>query len=152
MAGEGDAVLAKNADGVFDIAIGSDGQIVTDDFFDTSLQYSILGERRASAAEVPEPQQRRGSIINEGKDFENGSKIWIFTEQARLTQSNLNSIKDEARISSQWLIDDGHAVSIDEVEVITKNGIAELSIVIRRDRSRVERRFFQLWENTGLRQ
>lgn len=149
MAGDTDAVLALNDDCIFDISIDVNGQIKTDDFFDTSLLYSILGERRAVEAEVSEPQQRRGWIGNEGKDFENGSKLWLF-EQARLTQSK-NSIKDEARKSLQWLIDDDHAVSIDEVEVLVKNGATELDITIRRSRSLVVRRFFKLWENTGTR-
>lgn len=150
MAGDIDAVLALNDDGIYDISIGPDGDILTDDFFDTSLLYSILGEKRATEAEVSEPQQRRGWIGNENKDFENGSKLWLF-EQARLLQSNLNSIKDEARLSIQWLIDDGFAVSVDEVEVLVKNGTAELNITIRRSRSLVVRRFFALWNNTGIR-
>lgn len=134
----------------FDISFDSDGDILTDDFFDTSLLYSILGERRADPSEVVEPQLRRGWIGNEDKDFENGSKIWLF-EQSRVTRSNLNRIEDEARKALQWLVDDGLVVSVDEVTTAVKNGKITLEIVIRRSRSQVERRFFDLWENTGLR-
>lgn len=151
MAGDTDAVLTVNTSTqLFDITIDAAGDILTDDFFDTSLLYSLLGERRADPSEVVEPQLRRGWIGNEGKDFENGSKLWLF-EQARITRSNLNRIEDEARKSLQWLIDDGFAVSIDEVNSTVKNGTITLEIVIRRSRSRVDRRFFDLWQNTGLR-
>ncbi len=150
MTGDTDAILTLNNDCIYDISIDANGQIETDDFFDTSLLYSILGERRALEAQVSEPQQRRGWIGNEGKDFENGSLLWLF-EQARLTQSNLNDIRDEVKNRTQWLVDDGFAVSIDEVEVSVKNGTVELNITIRRTRSLVVRRFFKLWENTGIR-
>lgn len=134
----------------FDISFDTDGDILTDDFFDTSLLYSLLGERRADPSEVVEPQLRRGWIGSENKDFENGSKLWLF-EQARVTRSNLNRIEDEARKALQWLVDDGFVVSVDEVTATVKNGKITLEIVIRRSRSKVERRFFTLWQNTGLR-
>lgn len=135
---------------VYDITIDSNGDILTDDFFDTSLLYSLFGERRADPSEVVEPQLRRGWIGSEEKDFENGSKLWLF-EQARLTRTNLNRIEDEARKSLQWLIDDDFLVSIDEVNATVKNGNVSLEIIIRRSRSEVERRFFELWQNSGLR-
>lgn len=136
--------------GTFDISFDADGDILTDDFFDTSILYSIFGERRADPSEVVEPQLRRGWIGNEGKDFENGSKLWLF-EQARLTQSNLNRIEDEIRKGLQWLVDDGFATSVDEVISFIQNNRALLESIIRRSRSQVERRFFTLWQNTGLR-
>jgi len=151
MAGDTDAVLTIDpATQLYDITIDADGDILTDDFFDTSLLYSLLGERRADPSEVTEPQLRRGWIGSEGKDFENGSKLWLF-EQARVTRSNLNRIEDEARKALQWLVDDGLVVSVDEVTATVKSGKITLEIVIRRTRSKVERRFFILWQNTGLR-
>lgn len=151
MAGDTDAVLTVNADTkLYDITIDADGDILTDDFFDTSLLYSLFGERRADSSEVVEPQLRRGWIGSEGKDFENGSKLWLF-EQSRVTRTNLNRIEDEARKSLQWMIDDELVVSVDGVTATVKNGKVTLAIVIRRSRSEVARRFFDLWRNTGLR-
>lgn len=144
-----DAVLTIDpATGLHDISFDAEGDILTADSFDTALLYSLFGERRADSSEVVEPQLRRGWIGSEGKDFENGSKLWLF-EQARLTKTNLNRIEDEARKSLQWMIDDGIAVSVDEVNAAAKNGTVTLEIVIRRSRSKVERRFFDLWKNTG---
>lgn len=151
MSGDTDAVLTINATtNLYDISIDAEGDIVTDDFFDTSLLYSIFGERRADSSEVAEPQLRRGWIGNEGKTFENGSKLWLY-EQARLTRTNLNRIEDEARKSLQWLTDEGFVVSIDQVTATVKNGKVGLNIVISRSASLVERRFFELWQNTGIR-
>ena len=151
MAGDTDAVLSINATTqLYDITFDTDGDILTDDFFDTSLLYSLFGERRADPSEVVESQLRRGWIGSEGKDFENGSKLWLFS-QARITRTNLNRIEDEARKALQWLVDDGFVVSVDEVTATAKNGTVTLEIVIRRSRSSVERRFFELWQNTGIR-
>lgn len=151
MAGDTDAVLSIDANTqLYDISFDTNGDILTDDFFDTSLLYSLLGERRADASEMTEPQLRRGWIGNEGKSFENGSKLWLFS-QARITRTNLNRIEDEARKSLKWLVDDGFVVSVDEVTASAKNGTVTLVIVIRRSRSQVERRFFELWQNTGNR-
>lgn len=143
-----DAVLKVQATSQqYDFSIDSDGDIQTADFFDTSILYSIFGERRASSDEVVEPQRRRGWIGN-GPDFENGSKLWLY-EQARLTRDILNRIEDEARKSLEWLVGEGFAVSIDNVTATVSSGRVGLSIEIRRSRDKVDRKFFDLWENTG---
>ena len=145
-----DAVLAVDEKSqLYDFQLDSEGDILTDDFLDTSILYSIFGHRRALASEVAEPQLRRGWIGN-GPDFENGSKIWLLS-QARLTKNNLNKLQDEAEKSLQWLVDDGIAVSLDKVEVFVSQNKVILNVVIRRSRDRVVNRFFTLWDNTGIR-
>lgn len=143
-----DAILTRDtASGLFDISIDANGDIASADFFDTAILYSLFGERRASASEVVEPQFRRGWVGNDNT-FENGSKLWLFT-QARLTRTNLNRIEDEARKALRWLVDDGFAVAVDEVSTNLQNGRPFLNVTIRRSRDKVERRSFDLWENTG---
>jgi len=93
----------------YDLSIDSSGDIETSDFFDTSILYSIFGEKRASPDEVVEPQLRRGWIGNTA-DFENGSKLWLFSQE-RITRDVLNRIQDEAAKSLQWLVNEGFAVS-----------------------------------------
>lgn len=143
-----DAVLTvAPSSGLYDFSIDQNGDIKTEEFFDTSLLYSIYGERRASPDEVVEPQLRRGWIGN-SEEFENGSKIWLLS-QARLTRSNLNRLQDEAKKAIQWLVDDGYAVLIDNVTAtVTDNGVL-LDVTIRRSRDKIDRRFFKLWEQTG---
>ena len=134
-----DAVLTvSGASGFYDLNIDDNGDIQSADFFDTSLLYSIFGEKRASADEMVEPQRRRGWIGN--GTFENGSKLWLLS-QARMTRDTLNKLEDEAEKSLQWLVDDGLAVSIDDV---TASVTGQLSVTIRRSRDKVDLKFFTL--------
>lgn len=142
-----DAVLDVDDHGVYDIQFGTNGDILQEDFFDTSLLYSLFGERRAQPNEVVEPRNRRGWIGN-SSDFENGSKIWLY-QQARLTRENLNGIANEAQVALEWLVQDGFAVSIDQVVAQISGGRVILDITIRRSRSKTDRRFYELWELTG---
>ena len=126
-----DAVLTVDpTTQLYDFSLDENGDIKTDVFFDTSLLYSLFGERRASPDEVVEPQLRRGWIGN-SDDFENGSKIWLLS-QARLTRDTLNRLQDEAEKALQWLVDDGLAVSIDQVVATVSGGRVLLDITIRR--------------------
>ena len=144
-----DAVLTIDpATRFYDLNLDANGDTETEDFFDTSLLYSLFGERRASADEMADPNRRRGWIGNT-EDFENGSKIWLLS-QARLTRDNLNRLQDEVAKSLQWLVDDGYAVSIDQVIATVSNGKVLLDITIRRSRDKIDRKFFTLWDNTGL--
>ena len=138
-----DAVLTTD----YDFQIDTNGDIKTADFFDTSILYSLFGERRANGDEVIEPQRRRGWIGN-GPDFENGSKLWLF-EQSRLTRDILNRIEDEARKALQWLVDDGYAVAIDNTVANVSNGQVVLEVTIRRSRDKIDRKFYELWSLTG---
>ena len=143
-----DAVLAKSEEtGLYDFQLDEDGDILTADFFDTALLYSIFGERRASSDEVVDAQLLRGWIGN-SEDFENGSKIWLL-RQARLTRDTLNQLEDEAEKALQWLVDDGLAVALGDINATLSNGAVRLDITIFRSRDKVVRRFFILWENTG---
>lgn len=143
-----DAVLTIDpSTGFYDFTLDENGDIKTEDFFDTSLLYSIFGERRASPDEMVEASLRRGWIGN-SDDFENGSKIWLLS-QSRLTRDVLNRLQDEAEKALQWLVDDGLIVSIDQVVATVSKGRVVLDITIRRSRDKVDRKFFVLWENTG---
>lgn len=142
-----DAVLTKGASGVYDFSLDASGDILTSESFDTAILYSLFGERRASAAEVPLPQYRRGWIGNAG-GFENGSKLWLLT-QARLTRTNMNRIEDEAKKALQWLVDDGHATSIDGVSAYLSSGRLYLDVTIRRSRDKVFSNSYDAWELTG---
>lgn len=143
-----DAVLAIDpSTQVYDFSLDDDGDILTEDFFDTSILYSLFGERRASLSEVVEARFRRGWIGNTD-DFENGSKIWLLS-QSRLTRDVLNRIQDEAKKSLAWLVKDDFAVSIDDAIASVNNGRLFVEIIIRRSRDKIIRRSYELWERTG---
>jgi phage gp46-like protein len=134
-------------DNVFDIQIDNEGDILTRDFFDTSLLMSIYCERRALESEVPPSQLRRGWIGNaETPDFEIGSKLWLYY-QARRTADTLNGIQTALRNALSWLVPE-YAVSYDVNVEFTDTG-ANALIEIVRSNSKVDRRLFELWNNTG---
>lgn len=134
----------------YDISIDDTGDIKTQDFFDTAILVSLFTDRRASASEVPISQNRRGWIGNEffEDNFEIGSKLWLF-EQSALTQDTINGIQDVAKAALKWLVDDGYAVRI-EVEVIKGNTSVSLEVDIFRSNSKVEHRFYDLWQASGI--
>ena len=144
-----DLRIIQSKTGIWDFNLNSNGDLENGDFFDSSITYAILGERRASESEVLISENRRGWIGNEGKDFENGSKIWLF-EQARLTRSILNDIQSAALDALEYFVEDGIATRITATAFL-QNGSAVLSINIFVSPSKVETRFFVLWSNTGLR-
>ncbi len=147
-----DAVLRINkTTGLYDISIDENGDIETADFFDTSLLYSFFGERRADENEIQDARLRRGWIGSEGREFENGSKIWLFLN-SRLTGTNLARLEDEAKKGIQWLVNDDLVVSVTSKGLIVRRDNAIiLDLPIFRSRDKVDRRFFELWENTGIR-
>lgn len=140
-------VLMTQTDQLFDMSLDAEGDLTNGDFFDSSLQYSLLGERRASASEMPTSQYRRGWIGNEGTDFENGSKLWLL-EQAVVNRTTLNEIQTAALNGLIWFVDDGILVNIEVDAVVSGNGVG-LMISLFRPNSKVDKRFFELWNNTG---
>lgn len=143
-----DACLQELSGQLYDIQIGIDGDILSEDFFDSAIIVSMFAERRANESEVLESRARRGWIGNESTpDFEIGSKLWLY-EQSRLTSSVISGIGIEVRKSLQWLVDDGFAESIDAVlPIVTSTGV-NLEVTIRRPNSLVDKRHFVLWDNT----
>lgn len=147
-----DAVLTKQGpvSGHWDITIDSTGDINTEDFLDTALLMSLLTEKRASPSEVPDSRARRGWIGNESNadNFEIGSKIWLF-EQARLDRDTLNGITTAAVDGLQWFLDRDFMVNL-AVDTALIDGAVTLQIDIFRPNSPVDRRFFDLWNASGV--
>ena len=141
-------VILNNAKGYYDFEWTSTGDISTDSTLDTAIQMSIFNEVRASVSEVPESQERRGWLGNQSTPgFEQGSKQWLF-EQERLTGTVLAELTVVIRNGLQWLIDDDIAVSVQVGNARIINGFANIEIVYGRTASSVERRIFELWDNT----
>lgn len=145
-----DAVLQELDGGIYDLKVGFDGDIETADSFDTYILVALLSDKRADASEILDSARRRGWIGNEQTPgFELGSKLWLF-EQSRLTRTVINEIQTEAVNALQSLVDEDLAVAIRGVELDLTDGGATLVVEIERSPSRVEKRFFDLWQNTGV--
>ncbi len=141
-------VILNDSKGYYDFEWTETGDISTAKTLDTAIQMSIFNEVRASSAEVPESNKRRGWIGNlSTPGFEQGSKQWEF-EQERLTGSVLAELSVVIKNGLQWLIDEGIAVSIQVGNARIINGAATIEITLGRTASDVEKKVFELWENT----
>ncbi len=145
-----DAILSRTENAKWDLTIDGTGDILTADFFDTAMLMSIFAEKRASESEVPESRFRRGWIGNESftDDFEIGSKIWLF-EQARIDRDTLNGITSAAIEGLEWFLTRGFALNL-IVNTVLVAGTVTLEVEIFRPNSKVDRRFFDLWDGSGV--
>ncbi len=135
--------------GLRDIAIGDDGDLQAIDDFSTSIDLSILTDRRASSNEVPVAALRRGWIGDLAPrivDFRVGSKVWLF-EQRRLDADTINGIRNAVQESLEWLITGGQ-VERTEVQAVA-NGISGVRVtVFFFIGNNVVKRYFILWNDT----
>lgn len=146
-----DIAVFQDEFGKFDIEFGEDGDFVKTEGFDTAISMSIFCERRATAAEVLSTPLRRGwwgNVAAQIDDFEIGSKLWLI-RQERLTPEILNRIKDFINRGLAWMIDDEFAVDI-AVDVTGRNGTATATVTLVRPNGQVERRGFDIWQETGV--
>ncbi len=145
-----DATLFPINGGLYDIGIQFDGDIETKDSFDTFILVALLTDARADASEMGPSHRRRGWIGNEHTPgFEIGSKLWLY-EQARLTRTVMNEIETETVRALQSLVDDDLADAILGADLLVTTSGINLTIEIQRDPSEVEKRHFDLWNNTGF--
>ena len=144
-----DAILNTDK-GYYDFDWTVSGDISTAETLDTYILMSLFEEVRATPAEVPESNRRRGWVGNESTPgFEQGSKAWEFEQERITTGTTLSELGVVIRNSFQRLIDDGIAVSVEVETPFLRKGMVCVRINLGRDGSRVDRLFFELWENTG---
>jgi phage gp46-like protein len=155
-----DAVLESLGNGTYDFQIADDGDILTADAFDSAIIVSLFADRRADESEVSPAQLRRGWIGNESTpDFEIGSKLWLYY-QSRLTQTVLNGVENAAQQALRWFVEDSipatgttiadnvYASATASTSATSNSGVVTLAITIERPNSQVEKRYYELWENT----
>lgn len=150
MTAKQDIAIKVDPRGFRDIAIGTDGDLLATDGFDTSLDLSLMTNRRADASEVPRAEFRRGWIgdtVSRTDGFEHGSKLWLF-EQKRLQTVVVAQIEDAAREALQWLIVIGAAIKVDVTASRTTAQKVQLEIVIFTGNN-IVRRYFNIWVGTN---
>ena len=142
--------VALNANkGYYDFDWTESGDISTEQSLDTYILMCLFEEVRATPAEIPESNLRRGWAGNESTPgFEQGSKAWQFGQE-RVTGTVLAELGVVIRNSLQPLLDEGIAASVEVETPFLQNGKVCVFINLGRDGSRVDRRFFELWDNTG---
>jgi len=144
-----DIALVKTANEYLDIAFADTGDFLLTEGLDTTLDMSILEQRRADASEVVRPELRRGWWGNTLNDlaFEIGSKLWLLS-QARKTQSTLNSAEDYAQNALEWMLDDD---IIDDVNVIAyfENNTMYIKIDLLKQNNLIHTAFYDAFAATG---
>lgn len=141
-----DVKLIERDDGVFDIDVDENGDLVTDEGFGTTIRLTVFGRRRATEDEVPEPEYRGGWIGNLLSDipgFEAGSKLWLL-KQARLNDETLNAAKSYLTDARSWFVEDGLAKSM---EVDIERRASKIVAAIRVDD---EPFYMDLWNLTDF--
>ena len=142
-------VTFNSVTGLRDIAIGSDGDLQSIDDFSTSIDLSILTNKRANSSEVPQPEARRGWIGDltpktQGRKV--GSKVWLF-EQSRRDSDAINGVRDAVQESLQWLIEEGQVERI-EVAAVASGVSGVLVTVTFFIGNNTVKRYFNLWNQT----
>lgn len=142
-------VILNAQKGYYDFEWTDQGDFSTEQTLDTAILMSIFEEFRATPSEMPYSYKRRGWLGNESTpEFQQGSKTWLF-EQERITGTVLSELGVIVKNSLQWMITEKIAVSIEVEQPFFKNGKVSVFINFGRDGSKVDRRFYELWDNTG---
>lgn len=143
-----DAVLTQ-VHGGWDFSIGDDGDIATQDFFDTAILVSLFTDARADASQILRPEDRRGWIGNEQTPgFEQGSLLWLYY-RSRRTRTVRNGIADAARRSLQWMVEEGYAVAVRAETLLSEPNGLDLRVEIEKPNGDLSVFLVPLWENTG---
>jgi len=132
---------------LYDISI-LNGDIETEDSFDTPIITSLFTEARAHHDEVVTPERRRGWIGSHNSSFILGSTMWVYG-QLRNRQVELNELAGVARLALDHFKEDGRAINVSS-SIAVEGNLARLSIRIERPNNRVDYRYYELWENTGV--
>lgn len=143
-----DIKLKQDSNSCWDIDF-LNGDFELTDGLDTALYLSVFGEKRASRSEVTEPTLRRGHFTNEFsaiQDYEVGSKLWLFIDQAKNTESNLLSIENTVSEGLSWMIDD-NIISDSEVEAQRVDGGVEININLT-NQTQEDSNYYNLFINT----
>ncbi len=135
---------------VYDLIVNLDGDFETEDAFDTSIIVSIGTDARADPSEVAESHRRRGwpgNLLLQGKEM--GGKVWQWL-QRRSTTLTANGLARAVADSLEWLQLDGWLpVAPRAFSIIEEDGSITTRVDITRPSGEVEKRYFDLWDNTG---
>lgn len=103
-----DLKLSRNEDNIFDLSLGSDGDLVTDGGLETSVYISVLTNKRADETEITNSFNRYGWWADTFRDINNtiGSKLYQLKRAKNITDE-LEKVRLSIQQSLKWLVNDG---------------------------------------------
>lgn len=109
------------------------GDFIADDGLENAVLISLFSDRFVSFEDLPveetDPRGWWGDAISDTEGDQIGSRLWL-VDRSKITIENANRLRDFAKESLQWLIDDGVAASVFvETEVVPKEQI-DLRVII----------------------
>jgi phage gp46-like protein len=143
-----DIKLFQDEDNNWDIDF-ENGDFALTDSLDTALYLSVFAEKRASETQVTVPLLRRGHFTNEFslvEDYQIGSLFWLYSYQAKNTDSNLSLIEGTVNEGISWMIED-NIISDVEVTGAKKGSGINLEINLT-NKSQSDSNYYNLFINT----
>lgn len=138
------------ANDVYDIGLDADGDFVTEDAFDTAIIVSFGTDGRASISEMLDSSRRRGwagDLVLQGREM--GGKVWLWF-QSRLADRETSGLSRALAETLEWMKADGWVNVFPRVTgTPTGTQTADILVDIVKPSGEVERRYFDLWKNTG---
>lgn len=142
-----DVLMKRGVDGIYDIEWDENGDLLTTNGLESALDISILGEVRANEAEIIIPQRRRGWWGSAVLGYEQGSKLWLLS-QDRKTEENRVLSEEYAKKALQWMLDDKIAREIIVNSEFTFDGLLIKIKLIAQDNTVISR-YYEMWKYTN---
>ncbi len=138
--------IQRSEKGYADIAYNSNGDLVTDESFDTTAQITMGTDAKASDTEVPRKELQRGTIVDLFNNARNGSKLWLLN-QSRATPRTKNRAITYTRNAFNFLVEQGFLKNV-YVEGRLKTSGIELFITFERFSGVFDKYRYQAWDNS----
>jgi phage gp46-like protein len=141
-------ILLNKDSGYLDIGF-TNGDLTLTSGFETALVMSLFCEKRATVAEVPRLELRRGwwgNTVSDYSNYEIGSKLWLL-DQSRNDPTALNLAKTYSADGLSWLLTDKYCTKIEVESNYVINNL-EITITLYRSNNVTINSSYKIWDNT----
>ena len=128
------------------------GDLYTDEGLETAVIISLFTDQRAEDDDTlpdPDSEDKRGWWGDQISDIENdeiGSRLWLHTERAKITQNTMNEIKQDVINALEWMKTDEVVANIEvEVEKQRTDMVAIEVKIKKKDGNTVSYKFDSNW-------
>lgn len=147
-----DISLKQGTDNRFHFEIDENGDLKSDESFDSFINVSLYSDRRANSSEIQQPEKRRGWEGDEFLDlldYNLGSKLWLL-EQSRNTIENRNKAVSIVQEALDWFVQVGYC---ERVEVTGERILPSALLITSNfyiENNLIKSFTFNVWEKTNL--